>query len=347
VLWGAAAGVLLAALIVVGSRGFATFDPALIGYAVAAVVATAATVFRYAFWLQKPPTGRYFRRGWELFLNPGHLRRHLPLVPSAIWHTLLAQTFIRPRGLRRWVMHLCIFWGVILSLLITLPLAFGWLRFTLSSLQPPVYLTWIFGFPTFSFHLGTVFAFVFFHALDGTALLLLVGLGLAFGRRFREVGLLTVQRFEHDLAPLFLLSAVALSGLALTADSLWLRGRFYWYLSLTHESVVVLWMISLPFTKFFHVIERPATVGIELYRGIYVGDPGRGQAHRCPGCGQVFAAEQFVRDLKATLRDLGQDYRLASGEHGPRLQDYCPSCKRVARARAFFRQMAPDGNRFL
>ena len=59
--------------------------------------------------------------------------------------------------------------------------------------------------------------------------------------------------------------AIVDTGLALTADSTWLRGAYYWYISLTHEVVVVLWLISLPFGKFFHLIERPATVGIELY----------------------------------------------------------------------------------
>ena len=38
-----------------------------------------------------------------------------------------------------------------------------------------------------------------------------------------------------------------ISGVALTADSAWLGGTYYWYISLTHETVVVLWLISLPF----------------------------------------------------------------------------------------------------
>lgn len=38
-----------------------------------------------------------------------------------------------------------IFWGVILSLTITLPLTFGWLCFTL--IPPDQYLAWFFGLP--------------------------------------------------------------------------------------------------------------------------------------------------------------------------------------------------------
>ena len=46
---------------------------------------------------------------------------------------------------------------------------------------------------------------------------------------------------------------------------------------------------------------------------------------------------QFITDLKATLIELEQRYDL-----GPRLgtlQDYCPACKRVLRAQAYFGAM--------
>ncbi len=108
-------------------------------------------------------------------------------------------------------------------------------------------------------------AFVIDHALVFTALPLLVGLVLAFHRRFHDLGLIAVQRFRFDIVPLALLLAIAITGLALTADSTFFGGTYYWFVSLTHEAVVVLWLISLPFGKFFHIIERPATVGIELY----------------------------------------------------------------------------------
>jgi len=107
--------------------------------------------------------------------------------------------------------------------------------------------------------------FLIYHALDFTALLLFVGLILALHRRFHDLALITVQRFGFDLMPLALLMAIVVSGLALTADSTWLRGAYYWYISLVHEAVVVLWLISLPFGKFFHLIERPATT--DIWRG--------------------------------------------------------------------------------
>ena len=80
-----------------------------------------------------------------------------------------------------------------------------------------------------------------------------------------NVGLLAIQRFGFDLVPLVLLVAIAVTGLALTASSLFWGGRFYWFISLTHEVVVVLWLLSIPFGKFFHIIERPASIGVTLY----------------------------------------------------------------------------------
>ena len=119
-----------------------------------------------------------------------------------------------------------------------------------------------------------------------------------------------MQRFGFDLMPLALLMAIVVTGLALTADSTWLRGAYYWYISLTHEAVVVLWLISLPFGKFFHLIERPATVGIELYWRT-----GESTMQKCARCGEEFAPVRFIQDLKKTLLDVGEDYTMREAVH--------------------------------
>ncbi|MFL5707157.1 MAG: hypothetical protein ACJ8AG_30695 [Ktedonobacteraceae bacterium] len=155
--------------------------------------------------------------------------------------------------------------------------------------------------------------------------------------------------------------AIVVTGLALTADSTWLRGAYYWYISLTHEAVVVLWLISLPFGKFFHLIERPATVGIELYWR--TGEDTEMQ--KCARCGEEFAPVRFIQDLKKTLLDVSEDYTLREDvlaqqspestgtpaeEQATRTlwwQDLCPSCKRVARGQATLAALDPGGNRFL
>lgn len=373
ILYGILAAIVLIVLIALGSRGFHWFDAALIGYAVATVFATAAVVYKYSFWLARPPTGRYWRRSWRLFFSYENFRHYSLLIPRAI-ADLFAQQFIRRRGWYRWLTHQCIFWGVILSCLITFPLTFGWLRFTQTTTG--LYQIWAVGFPLFTLPADTLLAFFIFHALDFTAVLLLIGLILAFHRRFHDLALIAVQRFRFDIMPLALLMAIAVSGLVLTADSTWLGGQYYWYISLTHETVVVLWLISLPFGKFFHLIERPATVGIELYWRTGEGT----EMQKCARCGEEFAPVRFIQDLKKTLHDVGEDYMLREHRAGadtmPTVaeahthnvntmnstgglsaddqtthelwwQDLCPTCKRVMRAQANLAALGRDGNQFL
>src|SRR5579875_469354 len=362
ILTGIAAAILVTLLIAIGSRGFHWFDASLIGYAVGTIFAVAAVTYKYTFWLARPPTFRYWWRSWQLFFSYENFRRYTPLIPTAILD-LFSQQFIRRRGLYRWFTHQCIFWGVLLSCLITFPLTFGWLRFTQTTSGQ--YRIWFFGFPLFfTYPVNSFFAFVVFHALDFTALLLLVGLVLAFHRRFHDLALIAVQRFRFDILPLALLLAIAITGLALTADSAWLGGAYYLFISLTHEAVVVLWLISLPFGKFFHIIERPATVGIELYWK--TGESTEMQ--HCARCGQPFAPVRFIQDLKKTLYEVDENYLVRSDvtikqEVQPpspvksatesRLtgmlwwQDFCPRCKRVMRGQGNLAALGRNGNQFL
>ena len=333
----------LLALIYIGSRGLQNFDAALIGYAVGTVFAAAGLVYRYTLWITKPPTWRYFRSGWAAFLSWRNFRRYTLLVPRAWWTDILAQTFILRRSLTRWVMHLAIFWGVVLSLLITIPLTFGWIRFTY--VEPDHYRLWFFGLPVFRFPLETVLSWTIFHALDITAVLLLVGLAIAFWRRSTDAGLLSTQRFGFDLLPLILLFAIAVTGLALTASTLLWEGKFYWFISLTHQVAVVAWLLYLPFGKFFHIVQRPATIGVTLYQTVTQEPEQAGPAPasaRCARCGEALPSHRFVEDLRATLADLDQRYDLGDGLGT--LQDYCPTCKRVLRGQAYYRLM---GHRFL
>jgi len=100
ILAGILAAAILTMLIALGSRGFHWFDAALIGYAVATIFAIAAVTYKYSFWLARPPTGRYWRRSWQLFFSYENFRRYTLLIPKAIGD-LFAQQFIRRRGLYR------------------------------------------------------------------------------------------------------------------------------------------------------------------------------------------------------------------------------------------------------
>ena len=354
IIFGVAAGLGLVVLIALGSRGFHWFDSALIGYAVASIFAIAAVTYKYTFWLMRPQTGRYFWRSWQLFLSLENFKRYTTLIPRAIFD-LFAQQFIRRRAWYRWITHQCIFWGVILSCLITFPLTFGWLRFTQTTTAQ--HQLWAFGFSLFSFDPYSPFGVFIYHALDLAALLLLVGVVLAFHRRFHDLAQIAIQRFRFDVVPLALLFAIVFTGLALTADSAWFGGAYYWFISLTHQAIVVLWLISLPFGKFFHILERPATVGVELYWR--TGDDAT--QRECPRCGQPFAPARFVHDLKRTLYDIGQNYAVSedappttenpaereAATKGVWWQDFCPDCKRIMRGQANMMAVGGEGNRFL
>src|SRR5919201_306914 len=99
------------------------------------------------------------------------VRRELPAAAIAVLAALLllALIYVGSRGL----MHMAIFWGVLLSCAITFPLTFGWIRFTL--VPPDQYQLWFFGFPVFQFPIQASTGFALFHALDFSALLLIVG----------------------------------------------------------------------------------------------------------------------------------------------------------------------------
>jgi hypothetical protein len=336
----------LLVLIYIGSRGLRDFDAALIGYAVATVFVVAALTYRYALWIGRPPTRLYFRAGWREFLSWRNFRRYTLLIPKAWWTDIFGQTFLFRRSPTRWLMHQAIFWGVVVSLLVTVPLTFGWIRFTL--VPPDHYRAWFFGIPVMTFPIASGIGFSAFHILDFTAVLLLVGLAIAIWRRITNAGLLTTQRFGFDLMPLFLLGAIAVTGLALTASSAWWGGAFYWFIALTHQVVVVLWLLSLPFGKFFHIIQRPASIGVTLYQQVsqdmeHYAPASNGApvpshpVRQCRTCGERLPSAQFVADLKEVLGELGQDYRL--GDELGTLQDYCPTCKRVLRGRAYYELM--------
>jgi hypothetical protein len=57
--WGVSVTLILAGLIVIGSRHLAHFDAALVAYTAAVLFATFGLTYRYTMWLQRPPTAVY------------------------------------------------------------------------------------------------------------------------------------------------------------------------------------------------------------------------------------------------------------------------------------------------
>jgi hypothetical protein len=128
-----------------------------------------------------------------------------------------------------------------------------------------------------------------------------------------------------------MLFAISVTGLALTASTIWFRGTMYSFLAILHAITVVGALLYLPFGKFFHVFQRPAQIGVKLYNN--AGDQDEGTV--CTRCGQRFASRLQIEDLTEVLPQLGFDYRLP----GPARtwQHLCPACKRVTIATAQLR----------
>ena len=77
---GVVATAVVGLLIVVGSRNLQHFDAALVGYTFATLFAAFGIGYRYAMWLQRPPTRMYWRRGWQAFGRPKFLLTNLTIL---------------------------------------------------------------------------------------------------------------------------------------------------------------------------------------------------------------------------------------------------------------------------
>jgi hypothetical protein len=199
VIYGLAASAGLTLLVIVGSRNLEHYDAALFGYTVASVVAFGAVVYRYALWLSRPATRVYWRRGWQLFRQRKKLLANTRSAAATITHNLVEQRFIRRRGFTRCLMHALIMWGCLLSAAITFPLVFGWIHFKLEGERG--YRTYLFGFPLNVLDGRSIAAWVMFHALDFTAVMVIAGCAIAIRRRLRDRGAIALQQYMLDFVP--------------------------------------------------------------------------------------------------------------------------------------------------
>ncbi|MEO8077389.1 MAG: MFS transporter, partial [Acidobacteriota bacterium] len=196
--WGVGATALLSVLILVGSRNLAHFDAALVGYTFSVLFATFGLTYRYAMWLQRPPTAMYWRRGWQAFFRRGWRRRHTATWFQRVGTDILANRFIFARDRMRGLTHLLIMWGCLVAVAITFPLVFGWLHFRPVPGDLSMYEAVAFGFPAFRFPHESMVGFVTFHGLVWASFLVIAGVMLAMRRRMREEGAAAVQRFAED-----------------------------------------------------------------------------------------------------------------------------------------------------
>jgi hypothetical protein len=325
--WAFAVTALLAALIALGSSNLAHFDAALVGYAFATLFAAFGITYRYTLWLQRPPTAIYWRRGWRVFFGmfrPRHGKRNLAQFVRRIVADLAVNRFIWRRGKLRWAAHWLTMWGTLIACAITFPLVFGWIHFETLPDDLQWYRVYLFGYPTFAFPIDSWFGFFVFHGLVWASFLVIAGVLVALRRRFRDHGAAALQQFGEDLLPLFLLFAISVTGLMLTASYTWMKGYAYDFLAILHAITVIFTLLWLPFGKFFHIFQRSAQIGVGFYKD--VGEQGE-QAH-CRRCGDAFASRMHVEDLITVEQQLGYCYETddCGVEH---YQWICPRCRRA------------------
>jgi hypothetical protein len=321
---GVVATVILAGLIVLGSRNLDHFDAALVGYTFATLFATFGITYRYAMWLQRPPTRMYWRRGWQVFLNPRYLGQNLVELSRRFFIEFAANRFIFRRGRKRWAAHWLIMWGCVIAAAITFPLVWGWIHFETVPGNTDMYRTFVFGFAIQDFPVDSWLAFLIFHGLVWASILVIAGVMIAFRRRMVDHGAVAVQQFGEDILPLLLLFAISVTGLMLTVSYTWLRGYAYDFLAILHAVTVIVTLIWLPFGKFFHLFQRPAQLGVSFYK-----DAGHASEQaKCVRCGQPFASAMMVRDLAVVEQQLGFNYEMGDGADR-HYQQVCPKCRRA------------------
>src|SRR6476660_1392383 len=103
--WGILFMGILSVLIVFGSRNLWHFDAALVGYTFATLFAAFAITYRYAMWLQRPPTRMYWRQGWSVFLTPRFVRGNFIEAVRRLTLSFAANRFIFRRGRMRGAAH--------------------------------------------------------------------------------------------------------------------------------------------------------------------------------------------------------------------------------------------------
>ncbi len=339
---GAVLALAVVAAVYLGSHSLRHFDPALTGYAVGSALAAFAVGYRFVVWAQRPPSRMYFQRGFQLLFrrnppaanaqpsNPPSQQPGLTIATgpgtlgAALATSFVAQNFIRRRSWYRWIMHLCLSGGCTLAFAITFPLVFGWIHFESFADNAEMYRVLAFGLPVDSFSVHSLKGLLMFNLLNVAGVIVLIGLVMAGIRRCTDAGERATQTFFEDILPLLIIFAVTATGLALTVSYKFLGGRGHGLWAVVHMVSVVALLLYIPFGKLFHMFQRACSLCVSLYKKAGATGP---RAH-CRRCGEDFASQMHVNDLKAVLDQLDFNYRFATAKGEIHYQDICPACRR-------------------
>jgi hypothetical protein len=303
-----------------GSQQLKHFDWALTIYAIGTVFAMFAVAYRFTVWAKRPPTFMYMKRGWQLLWQRW---QNTPILGKRLLDDFILQKFIAKRSTKRWLMHACLSWGGMLAFAVTFPLVFGWIHFETVPTDAEVYRVFFLGFPVEEFSIHSLRAILHFNVLNISAILVLVGTVIALRLRTSDSGEIAVQSFVGDILPLVLLFIVSATGLMLSVSSSLMSGRGYSAIGIAHALSVIALLFYLPVGKLFHIVQRPLALGVGFYK-----DAGNSIPAICRCCGNDYASQIHVNDLKTVLDQLGFNFRFAARQGELHYQDICPPCRR-------------------
>lgn len=331
-------------LILVGSRSLQNFDAALVAYLFGTLFAIFGIVYRYTVWIQRPPTKTYFKRSIKALLSKEFLHFSWFSIQE-FFKNIVFQNFIIRRGKKKGIAHLMMAIGCTMAFAITIPLTFGWIHFTLvpdTGLNPNVediYTAHFFGFEVFNFPVKSIVGFFTFGALNWCSVLVIIGATYFLQKRLKDPGLIATQTFEGDILPLLLLILVSLTGLGLTLDYEFMHGKAYEFIAVIHAFFVIVFLIWMPFGKFFHIIQRPAQIGAHIYKEV-----GKQKGMQvCKQTGEEYTTQLHVSDLKEITKAVG--FNLCD-ENDNSLLDYSPEGKRDLLAIAHLKARQESGKFF-
>jgi nitrate reductase gamma subunit len=271
----------------------------------------------------------YLKRGFQAFFakresSKGSLSRNFGTLVRLLLDNFVLQRFITRRGTERWIMHACLSWGGMLAFAVTFPLVFGWIHFESLASNAEVYRVFLAGFEVDSFAVHSLKGFFFFNLLNISAVMVLVGLILSVKIRMTDRGEFAIQTFADDLFPVLLLFAVCVTGLMLTVSAQFLAGSGFQFIGMTHAASVIGLLLYLPFGKLFHIIQRPLSLGVSFYKQSGLA----GALAACRRCGEDYASQLQIDDLKTVLDQLGFDFRFETPNGELHYQEICPPCRR-------------------
>lgn len=308
----------LAILSFIGTRMFTHIDLNLYGYMVGTIVFLGGFFYRFIAWAERPPTKLMIKKGIKLIFRKS--------TPQTSVEHLATYRFIWNRGIYRWTQHVLIGWGCVLAILVTFPLVFGWMYFTME--DNGYYNIIMLGMQVMTVKANGLIANLSYNALNISAVMVISGVCMALYRRLKNMQARAEQKFLYDFLPLYMLLFVSITGLALTFMNIFLHGAGQPAMSLIHQWSVIITLIYLPFGKLAHIPFRPMSVLSKNYREHY----GEQSMKECNVCGDEFVSTEQAKDVVEVLGVNEIEFQTKEGYH---LAELCLPCRRKYRIAQF------------